>query len=96
MEFAPCHDWVLIRPDDNPNTTTKAGLVVLDGGSSVFMKGVVKAVGSDVVNQLGVRVPISCKVGDRVLYVGAAAEYMLDGLKYVLIRDSAIVGVLSD
>jgi co-chaperonin GroES (HSP10) len=97
VEFIPCHNYLLVRQDENPNTVTKSGLVVLDGGNSIFLKGVVVSAGSGVVSQwTGVPMSLSCGVGDHVVYVGTSAEYMLNGLKYVIIRDTDVVGILRD
>jgi chaperonin GroES len=93
--FKPLHDNVLIERVVEENKTT-GGIIIPDNAAEKPSRGTVVATGDGAVEN-GVKIPMSVKVGDAVLFAkwaGSASEVKLDGKDYVLIREKDILGIL--
>jgi len=73
--FKPLGDRVLVRPESIDEKKSSGGLILTDSiqrGTKVY--GEVISVGTGIFSQNGERIPITVKVGDRVLYTKQEAS----------------------
>lgn len=88
-------DRLLIKPDPIEEKTS-GGLFIPDQAKQKPQTALVMACGTGRTNeQTGIKNPMQCKVGDRVLYSteeGYPVE--LDGEKYLMINDCEIWAVI--
>jgi chaperonin GroES len=67
MNVKPLEDRIVVRPADS-ETTTASGLVIPDTAKEKPQQGEVLAVGPGRTTDDGKVIPMSVKVGDKVLY----------------------------
>ena len=90
MTIKPLADRVLIEPKA-AETKTASGLFIPDNAKEKPQEGKVLAVGPGKKDE-----PMEVKVGDIVLYGKyAGTEIELDGEKYLIMRQSDILAVIS-
>lgn len=90
----PLRDLLLIKKED-PSETTKSGIFISRGGDDVMVIGEVLAVGPGLVNQHGVTIVPSAKVGDRVVFhKSAMIEVKVGDDKFHLIADEQLLAKL--
>lgn len=85
---------VLIKQEipDNDNNIVIPDMYNLDPNI-----GIIKAVGSILNAKSGVTMPLSVKIGDRVLYSGFGYNIMnIDGEDLLLMKEDEIYGILND
>lgn len=94
--YKPLGDRVLVNFTDVGEQKSKTGIILKDTttrGTATW--GEVLAVGGGLYTQTGDMIPMTVKVGDKVLYkkdmVGDPLE--LDGEKYLLFRESDLLMV---
>src|SRR3954452_7010553 len=94
MKFRPLHDRVLVRPLEQDERTT-GGIIIPDTAKEKPQQGEVIAVGPGGRDETSKLVPIDLKVGDRVLFgKWSGTEVKLDGIEYLIMKESDIMGVL--
>jgi chaperonin GroES len=94
MGFRPLHDRVLVRRVEG-DERTKGGIIIPDTAKEKPMEGEVLAVGPGARDEKGVMVPMSVKVGDRVLFgKWSGTEVKLDGEELIIMKESDIMGIL--
>jgi len=88
---------VVIKPLEQDEVTTSAGLILPDTAKEKPQEGEVMAVGPGRATEDGKsRVPMEIKVGDRVIYSKFAGTEYKDGDQEVLIlRESDILAKIS-
>ena len=96
MEFTPLHDRVLVRRIEGEDKT-KGGLIIPDSAKEKPQEGEVVAVGEGARKDSGELIPMSVKAGDRILFgKWSGTEVKLDGEELLIMKESDILGVLSD
>ena len=93
--FKPLNNYVLLQRNEEENKTA-GGIIIPDNAREKPSRGTVIAVGDGEI-QNGTRVPMMVAVGDTVLFAKWAAsanEVKIDGVDYVLIKESDILGIL--
>ena len=96
MKFRPLHDRVVIRRVDEAGTT-KGGIIIPDTAREKPMEGEIVAVGPGARDDKGALVPLGVKTGDRILFgKWSGAEIKLDGQELLIMKESDIMGVLTD
>lgn len=93
--FKPLNNYVLIQRIEEENKTA-GGIIIPDTAKEKPSRGRVIAVG-DGVFEHGVRVPMTVKTGDTVLFAkwaSSANDVKIDGTEYVLIKESDILGII--
>ncbi len=96
MEFTPLHDRVLVRRIEGEDKT-KGGLIIPDSAKEKPQEGEVVAVGEGARKESGELIPMSVKAGDRILFgKWSGTEVKLDGEELLIMKESDILGVLSD
>jgi len=93
-KFRPLHDRVVVRRL-NAEEKTKGGIIIPDTAQEKPQQGEVTAVGPGGRDEAGKLIPIDLKVGDKVLFgKWSGTEVKLDGVEYLIMKESDIMGVL--
>ena len=96
MTFRPLHDRVLVRRVESEEKT-KGGIIIPDTAKEKPQEGKVIAVGPGGRDEAGKLIPIDMQVGDRVLFgKWSGTEVKLDGQELLIMKESDILGVLTD
>ena len=96
MEFTPLHDRVLVRRIEGEDKT-KGGLIIPDSAKEKPQEGEVVAVGEGARKDSGELIPMAVKAGDRILFgKWSGTEVKLDGEELLIMKESDILGVLSN
>src|SRR6478735_7308394 len=94
--FRPLHDRVVVKRID-AETKTKGGIIIPDSAKEKPSEGQITAVGPGGRDEAGKLIPIDLKVGDRVLFgKWSGTEVKLDGEELLIMKESDIMGVLTD
>ncbi len=96
VKVQPLDDRVLIEQSEAEEKTT-GGIVLPDTAKEKPQRGTVVAVGPGKLTDKGERIAPSVKPGDNVVYGKYSGnEIKLDGVKYVIVRESDILGVVEE
>lgn len=96
MNLKPLADRVIVEPIEQEEKT-QSGIYLPDTAKEKPQEGKVVAVGSGKVTAEGVKVPMTVKVGDRVIFASyAGTEVKQDGKKYLIMNESEILGIIED
>jgi chaperonin GroES len=93
----PLHDRVVIKPlsPEEMGTTTASGIIIPDSAQEKPEQGTVIAVGPGKYEE-GMRVPMSVKVGDRVMFSKYGYdEVKINGIEYFIVAETNILAVLN-
>ncbi len=94
MELRPLDDRIVIKPSQAQDKTA-GGIFLPDTAKEKPMVGKVVWIGPGKVQDNGKRTPVSVKKDDEVVYgkyMGNEVE--IDNQKYVIVRESDLLGVL--
>ena len=92
--FRPLYDRVLIKRLEAEEKTA-AGIIIPDTAKEKPMEGEVIAIGTGLRTDQGQVLPMTLKVGERVLFgKWSGNEVKLDGDDYVIMKESDVMGVL--
>jgi chaperonin GroES len=90
----PLNDRIVVSQLE-AETTTKSGIVLPESAAEKPTRGKVVAVGPGKLNDDGKRTEIAVKKGETVVYGKySGTEIELDGDKFVLLRESDLLGVI--
>ena len=96
MQFRPLHDRVVVKRIEAEEKTA-GGIIIPDAAKEKPQQGEVIAVGPGGRDETGKLIPIDVKAGDRVLFgKWSGTEVKLDGVEYLIMKESDIMGVLSE
>ena len=96
MKFRPLHDRVVVKRVAEEEKT-KGGIIIPDTAKEKPMEGEVVAVGPGARDEKGALVPLDVKAGDRILFgKWSGTEVKLDGVEYLIMKESDIMGILED
>jgi chaperonin GroES len=96
MKFRPLHDRVVVKRVE-AESKTASGIIIPDNAREKPSEGEVVAVGPGGRDEAGKLIPIDVKTGDRVLFgKWSGTEVKLDGVEYLIMKESDIMGVLVD
>lgn len=94
MNIKPLHDKVLIKRVDEENKTA-GGIIIPDTAKEKPSEGVVEAVGNGFRADDGKIVPMTVKVGDKVLFgKWAGTEIKVDGETRLIVKESDILAII--
>jgi chaperonin GroES len=94
MKFRPLHDRVVVRRVEE-DTKTKGGIIIPDTAQEKPMQGEIIAVGPGGRDEASKLIPIDVKAGDVVLFgKWSGTEVKLDGVEYLIMKESDIMGVI--
>ena len=97
-KFRPLGDRVLVKPNDTSEMKTKGGIIIADSaqrGQKVY--GEVVSVGTGIFSQSGGRIPMTVKIGDKVMYTKdmGGDEITMGDDKYWLFNEHQLLGILN-
>ena len=96
IKFRPLLDRVLVERIDVKDKTA-GGILIPDSAKEKPSQGEIIAVGPGSRDESGKLIPIDLKVGDRVLFgKWSGTEVKLDGQELLIMKESDIMGVLTD
>jgi chaperonin GroES len=96
MKFRPLHDRVLVRRVEE-DQRTPGGIIIPETAKEKPMQGEILAVGQGVRNEKGELVALDVKPGDRVLFgKWSGTEVKIDGEELLIMKESDILGVITD
>ena len=96
MNFRPLHDRVVVRRVDSEEKTA-GGIIIPDTAKEKPSEGEIVAAGPGARDENGKVQPLDVKAGDRVLFgKWSGTEVKLDGVEYLIMKESDIMGVLTD
>ena len=96
MKFRPLHDRVVVERIDAEEKTA-GGIIIPDTAKEKPQQGEVVGVGPGGRDESGKLIPVDVKVGDRVLFgKWSGTEVMIDGVEYLIMKESDIMGVLDE
>lgn len=94
----PLSNRILIEKNaEEDQVVHESGLVVVGGNkkSSGVIDGIVSAVGEGILDKNGKIIPMSVKVGDKILFPEYSAEEVdVDGKKYLMIQEDQVLGII--
>jgi len=96
LKLKPLHDRVLVKPLEKEEMT-KGGIVLPDTAKEKPQEGEVTAVGPGKPDEDGNPIPMSVKVGDRVIYAKyAGTEIEIEGeeKKWLILKESDILAIV--
>jgi len=94
MKFRPLHDRVVVKRVEEEGKT-KGGIIIPDTAKEKPMEGEIIAVGPGARDEKGTLVPLDVKKGDRILFgKWSGTEIKLDGVEYLIMKESDVMGVL--
>jgi len=94
MNVKPLADRVLVKPLE-AEEKTKGGIIIPDNAKEKPQKGEVIAVGSGKVAENGQKIAMELKKGDSVLYGKySGTEVTVDGVEYLIVKESDILAVI--
>lgn len=96
MKITPLQDRVLIKRLDE-NTKTAGGIIIPDTAKEKPSEGIVEAVGAGMVSPEGKVIPMTVKVGDKVLFgKWSGTEIKVNGEDRLIIKEPEILAIVSE
>ena len=96
MKFRPLHDRVVVKRIDAEDKTA-GGILIPDSAKEKPSQGEIIAVGPGSRDESGKLIPIDLKGCDRVSFgKWSGTEVKLDGQELLIMKESDIMGVLTD
>jgi chaperonin GroES len=94
-KLAPLADRVIIRAMDEADQR-RGGLFIPDTAKEKPQQGEIVAAGPGKFDETGARrIPMDCKVGDRVLYGKySGTEVTIDGEQLLILRESDVLAIV--
>ena len=100
MKLQPLFDNILIEILENHEKTTKSGIVLPDNVEKKEQsRGIVSAVGPGKFGKEGTRIPISVKVGDKVVFSKPWSDdkkFEENGKKFYLVSEEDILAIIQE
>ena len=94
MGFRPLHDRVLVRRVE-ADEKTAGGIIIPDSAKEKPQEGEVISVGTGARADDGKVTPLDVKAGDKILFgKWSGTEVKIDGVEYLIMKESDIMGVL--
>ncbi len=96
MNIKPLHDRVLIKRIE-ADTKTAGGIIIPDTAKEKPSEGIIEAVGNGFRAEDGKIIPMSVKVGDKVLFAKwSGTEVKVNGEDRLIVKESDILAVIGD
>ena len=96
MKFRPLHDRVVVKRIDAEEKSA-GGIIIPDTAKEKPSQGEIIAVGPGGRDENGKLIPIDLKAGEIVLFgKWSGTEVKLDGIDYLIMKESDIMGVLDE
>jgi chaperonin GroES len=94
MKLRPLSDRVIVKQSEAEEKTA-SGILLPDTAKEKPTRGKVISAGPGKNDDKGHRMPLSVKAGDTIVYGKySGTDIEVDGVKYVILRESDILGVV--
>ena len=94
MQIQPLSDHIFVEPL-NEDKTSKGGILIPATAEEKPITGKVIAIGPGKITDEGKKIPLTLKVGDKVLFTKYSPnEVKIDDKKYLVIREDDVLAVL--
>ncbi len=94
MKFKPLADRVLVKRTEE-TTKTAGGIIIPDTAKEKPSQGEVIAVGAGARDESGKIVPMTLKIGDKVLFgKWSGSEVKIDGETLLIMKEADVLGIL--
>lgn len=94
MKFKPLADRVLVKRTEE-TTKTAGGIIIPDTAKEKPSQGEVIAVGAGARDESGKIVPMTLKVGDKILFgKWSGSEVKIDGEELLIMKEADVLGIL--
>ena len=94
MKINPIRDRFLIKPLD-AETVTSFGIVIPDNAQEKPMQGEVLGVGTGKITDEGTIVPMTVKVGDKVLYGKYAGQIVkIENKDHIILKEDDVLAIV--
>ena len=96
MKIRPLQDRVLVKRLEE-NTKTAGGIIIPVTAKEKPSEGIVEAVGPGMGSPEGKVIPMTVKVGDKVLFgKWSGSEVKINGEERLLIKEPEILGIIEE
>jgi chaperonin GroES len=96
MKIKPLQDRILIKRIEEEEKT-KGGIIIPDAAKEKPQEGKVVAVGGGKTLDNGTKVPLTVKVGDKILFGKySGTEVKIDGEEHLIMREDDVFGIVED
>ena len=96
MNIKPLYDRILVKRE-KAEEITAGGIIIPDTSKEKPSKGTIIAVGEGNINEKGDRIPLTVKVGDKVLFSRFGGTEFKNGNEELLImKEIDILGIIED
>ena len=100
MRLKPVNDKIVVKPNEkNKEEKTAGGIILPDTiQDGMLLEGEVVAVGEGMYSANGTLIPVTCDVGDTILYNKNAhkAEHKIDGETYILMSVNEVMSIVEE
>lgn len=94
MKVKPLNDRVLVKRLEETQMT-KGGIYIPDTAKEKPIEGQIEATGAGKIADNGTRIPLTVKVGDRVLFGKySGTEIKIEGEEYLMMREDDILAIV--
>ncbi len=94
MNLKPLHDRVLVKRLEEEEVT-KGGIIIPDTAKEKPIKGEVMAAGPGKTGDDGKNLPMTVKIGDKVLFNKyAGTEVKIDDVEHLVMREDDILAII--
>lgn len=94
INLNPLADRVIVKPSE-AEEKTKGGIILPDTAKEKPIEGTIVAAGPGRISDDGKTIPMTVKVGDKVLYGKySGTEVTVDGEEYLIMRESDIFAII--
>lgn len=94
MNVKPLYDRVLIKRLEEVSTTM-GGIIIPDSAKEKPSEGIIEAVGNGARTENGSIIPMSVKIGDKVLFAKwAGTELKINGEERLILKEADILGIV--
>lgn len=94
MKFKPLADRVLVKRTEETKKTA-GGIIIPDTATEKPSQGEVIAVGAGARDESGKIIPMTLKIGDKVLFgKWSGSEVKIDGEELLIMKESDVLGIL--
>jgi chaperonin GroES len=95
MNIKPLYDKVLVKRKE-AETKTAGGIIIPDTAKEKPSVGIVLAVGDGILNEKGVKSPLTVKEGDEVLFSKWGGTEIPGSTDLLIVKESDILGIVTN
>lgn len=94
MKVNPIRDRILVKPLEN-DTVTASGIVIPDNAQEKPMQGEVLGVGGGKVTDDGNIIPMTIKIGDKILYGKFSGQTVkIQNKEHIILKEDDVLAIV--